>query len=407
MVGDGKVPESIERLVVIGNGMAGQAAIEQILKIQNDNIEIIVFGAEPYHSYNRIMLSDVLSGKRSFSQLNTKSRDWYEQNGIKLYTGSHVTNIDVDNKRVYSENGFSSPYDKVLIATGSVPFIPPIKGVDKKGVFVYRTIEDVWSMSEVSRYKKKAVVIGGGLLGLEAAKALKDNGMEATVVHLMDHLMEQQLDYDSGLILQMLLERVGLKFRMQAVTEEILGKDYVTGIKLQSGEVIDADLVLICTGIRPNTKLADKAGLQVQKGILVNDFLETSCEDIYAIGECVEHRGTVYGLFDPLAEQAQVVADSIAGSGVRIYEESLLSAVLKVAEVNLVSVGHFEGGKEYEDIVYTDAQAGIYKKIVLKDNKLEGAIFLGDIKDYRKIYELIKEKALINGNRQDLVFGSN
>jgi len=407
MVGDGKVSESMERLVVIGNGMAGQAAIEQTLKIQNDNIEIVVFGAEPYHSYNRIMLSDVLSGKRSFSQLNTKSRDWYEQNGIKLYTGSHVTNINVDKKRIYTENGFSSPYDKVLIATGSVPFIPPIKGVDKKGVFVYRTIEDVWSMSEVSRYMKNAVVIGGGLLGLEAAKALKDNGMEVTVVHLTDHLMEQQLDYDSGLILQMLLERVGLKFRMQAVTEEILGKDYVTGIKLQSGEVIDADLVLICTGIRPNTKLADKAGLQVQKGILVNDFLETSCEDIYAIGECVEHRGTVYGLFDPLAEQAQVVADSIAGSGVRIYEESLLSAVLKVAEVNLVSVGHFEGGKEYEDIVYTDAQAGIYKKIVLKDNKLEGAIFLGDIKDYRKIYELIKEKALINGNRQDLVFGSN
>ena len=407
MVGDGKVSESIERLVVIGNGMAGQAAIEQILKIQNDNIEIIVFGAEPYHSYNRIMLSDVLSGKRSFSQLNTKSRDWYEQNGIKLYTGSHVTNIDVDNKRVYSENGFSSPYDKVLIATGSDPFIPPIKGVDKKGVFVYRTIEDVWSMSEVSRYKKKAVVIGGGLLGLEAAKALKDNGMEATVVHLMDHLMDQQLDYDSGLILQMLLERVGLKFRMQAVTEEILGKDYVTGIKLQSGEVIDADLVLICTGIKPNTKLAEKAGIRVQKGILVNDFMETGCEDIYAIGECVEHRGMVYGLFDPLLEQARVVADSIAGSGVRIYEESLLSAVLKVAEVNLVSVGNFEGGKEYEDIVYTDAQAGIYKKIVLKDNKLEGAIFLGDIKDYREIYELIKEKALINGNRQDLVFGSN
>jgi len=399
--------ESLERLVVIGNGMAGQAAIEQILKIKNDNIEIVVFGAEPFHSYNRIMLSDVLSGKKSFSQLNTKNRAWYEENGIKLYTGSAVAKIDIDKKRVSSDNGYSSPYDKILIATGSVPFIPPIKGVDKKGVFVYRTIEDVWSMSEVSRYMKNAVVIGGGLLGLEAAKALKDNGMEVTVVHLTDHLMEQQLDYDSGSILQMLLEQMGLKFRMQAVTEEILGDDIVRGIKLQSGEVIDADLVLICTGIRPNTKLADKAGLQVQKGILVNDFLETSCEDIYAIGECVEHRGTVYGLFDPLAEQAQVVADSIAGSGVRIYEESLLSAVLKVAEVNLVSVGHFEGGEEYEDIVYTDAQAGIYKKIVLKDNKLEGAIFLGDIKDYRKIYELIKEKALINGNRQDLVFGSN
>lgn len=399
--------ESLERLVVIGNGMAGQAALEQILKIKNDNIEIVVFGAEPFHSYNRIMLSDVLSGKRSFSQLNTKNREWYERNGIKLYTGSVVTKIDVDKKRVYSENGYSSPYDKILIATGSVPFLPPINGVDKKGVFVYRTIEDVWSMAEVSRYKKKAVVIGGGLLGLEAAKALKDNGMVVTVVHLMDHLMEQQLDYDSGLILQMLLERMGLKFRMQSVTEEILGDDSVSGIKLESGEKIDADLVLICTGIRPNTELADQSGILVQKGILVNDFLETSHESIFAIGECVEHRGTVYGLFNPLAEQAKVVADSIAGSGVRIYEESLLSAVLKVAEVNLVSVGNFEGGEEYEDIVYSDPQAGIYKKIVLKDNKLEGAIFLGDIKQYREIYQLVKQKAAINGNRQDLVLGSN
>ena len=399
--------ESLERLVVIGNGMAGQTAIEQILKIKNDNIEIVVFGAEPFHSYNRIMLSDVLSGKRSFSQLNSKNRAWYEQNGIKLYTGSVVTKIDVDKKRVYAENGYSSSYDKILIATGSVPFIPPINGVDKKGVFVYRTIEDVWSMAEVSRYKKKAVVIGGGLLGLEAAKALKDNGMEVTVVHLMDHLMEQQLDYDSGLILQTLLEGMGLKFRMQAVTEEIIGEDSISGIKLESGEEIDADLVLICTGIRPNMELAEKTGILVQRGILVNDFLETSHENIYAIGECVEHRGMVYGLFDPLAEQARVVADSIAGSGVKTFEESLLSAVLKVAEINLVSVGNFEGGEEYEDLIYSDAQAGIYKKVVLKDDKIEGAIFLGDIKQYREIYRLVKEKAVINGNRQDLLLNSN
>ena len=398
--------ESLQKLVIIGNGMAGHAAIEEILKIKNDNIEIVVFGSEPYHSYNRIMLSDVLSGKRTFSQLNTKDRQWYERNGIKLYTGSHVTNIDVENKRVYSENGFSSSYDKVLIATGSKPFLPPIKGVDKKGVFVYRTIEDVWSMSEVSRYKRKAVVIGGGLLGLEAAKALVENGMDVTVVHLVDHLMEQQLDYDSGAILQMLLEKSGLKFKMQAVTQEVLGQDTAQGIRLQGGEEIEADMVLICTGIKPNTVLADKSGIKVDRGILVNDFMETSAHDIYAIGECVEHRGMVYGLFDPLAEQAKVVADSIAGSGVRIYETSLLSAVLKVAEVDLVSVGNFEGGEGYEDLVYTDAHAGIYKKIVLKDNKLEGAIFLGDVKDYRKIHELIKEKALINGNRQDLVFGS-
>ena len=219
--------------------------------------------------------------------------------------------------------------------------------------------------------------------------------------------MEQQLDYDSGLILQTLLEGMGLKFRMQVFTEEILGEDSVSGIKLESGEVIDTDLVLICTGIRPNMELADKAGILVQRGILVNDFLETSHENIYAIGECVEHRGMVYGLFDPLAEQARVVADSIAGSGVKTFEESLLSAVLKVAEINLVSVGNFEGGEEYEDLIYSDVQAGIYKKVVLKDNKIEGAIFLGDIKQYREIYQLVKEKAVINGNRQDLLLNSN
>ncbi len=395
-----------QKLVVIGNGMSGQAALEEILKIKNDNIEMAVFGGEPFHSYNRIMLSDVLSGKRSFSQLNTKNRSWYEENKIKLFTGSVVTKIDKDKKRMYAQNGYSSPYDKILIATGSVPFIPPIKGVDKKGVFVYRTIEDVWSIAEVSRYRKKAVVIGGGLLGLEAAKALKDNGMDVSVVHLADHLMEQQLDYDSGWILQMLLERMGLKFRVQAVTDEILGDDSVSGIRLNTGEEIDADLVLICTGIKPNTELAENLGLMVKRGIVVNDFMETSQEGIYAIGECVEHRGMVYGLFDPLTNQAKVVADVIAGSGVKTFEELLLSAVLKVAEINLVSVGEFEGGKDYEDIVYSDPQAGIYKKIVIKDDKIQGAIFLGDIKKYREIYQLVKEKALINGNRHDLLLSS-
>ncbi len=194
---------------------------------------------------------------------------------------------------------------------------------------------------------------------------------------------------------------------MQVVTEEILGEDSVSGIKLESGEEIDTDIVVICTGIRPNTELADKSGMLVQRGILVNDFLETSQENIYSIGECVEHRGMLFGLFDPLAEQARVVADSIAGSGVKTFEESLLSTVLKVAGVNLVSVGNFEGGEGYEDLVYSDPQAGIYKKLVLKDNRIAGAIFLGDIKQYREIFQLVKEKTVINGNRQDLLLGSD
>ena len=398
--------EFLNRLVIIGNGMAGQAAVEEILQIQNDGYEIVVFGAEPSHSYNRIMLSDVLSGKRGFSQLNTKNRAWYETNRIKLFTGSPVTRIDPERKMVFTENGYFSHYDKLLLATGSVPFIPPIKGVDKKGVYVYRTIEDVWSMSEISRYRKNAVVIGGGLLGLEAAKALKDNGMDVTVIHLTEHLMEQQLDYDSGVILQMLLEKTGLKFRMNAVTREILGEGSVTGVKLQSGEVIEADMLLICTGIRPNTELATKAGIMVRRGIVVNDFLETSHEDIFAIGECVEHRGMVYGLFEPLAEQARVVADSLVGSGLRTFQESPLSAVLKIADINLVSVGNYAGGEDCEDLIYSDPAVGIYKKIVLKENRIEGAIFLGDTTQYRDIYDMLRSNAVINGKRQNLLLGS-
>lgn len=398
--------EFLNRLVIIGNGMAGQAAVEEILQIQNDGYEIVVFGAEPSHSYNRIMLSDVLSGKRGFSQLNTKNRAWYETNRIKLFTGSPVTRIDPERKMVFTENGYFSHYDKLLLATGSVPFIPPIKGVDKKGVYVYRTIEDVWSMSEISRYRKKAVVIGGGLLGLEAAKALKDNGMDVTVIHLTEHLMEQQLDYDSGVILQMLLEKTGLKFRMNAVTREILGEGSVTGVKLQSGEVIEADMLLICTGIRPNTELATKAGIMVRRGVVVNDFLETSHEDIYAVGECVEHRGMVYGLFEPLAEQARVVADSLVGSGLRTFQESPLSAVLKIADINLVSVGNYAGGEDCEDLIYSDPAVGIYKKIVLKENRIEGAIFLGDTTQYRDIYDMLRSNAVINGKRQNLLLGS-
>ena len=397
--------EMLHRLVVIGNGMAGQAAVEEILQIQNDGYEIVVFGAEPSHSYNRIMLSDVLSGKRSFSQLNTKNRAWYEANRIRLFTGSPVTRIDTERKTVFTENGYFSGYGNFLLATGGVPFIPPIKGVDKKGVYVYRTIEDVWSMSEISRYRKKAVVIGGGLLGLEAAKALKDNGMDVTVIHLTEHLMEQQLDYDSGIILQMLLERTGLKFRMNAVTQEVLGEDSVTGVKLESGEVIEADMLLICTGIRPNTELARNAEIMVRRGIVVNDFLETSHENIYAIGECVEHRGMVYGLFEPLAEQARVVADSLVGSGLRTFEESPLSAVLKIADINLVSVGNYAGGDDCEELIYSDPAVGIYKKIVLKENRIDGAIFLGDTAQYRDIYDLLRNNAVINGKRQNLLLG--
>ena len=294
---------NVERVVIIGNGMAGQAALDEIArnkKKRDTDFDIVVYGGESSPCYNRILLSDVLSGKRSLSQLYMKKNDWYEQNDIKLYTGSVVNEIDTKNNRIYTENGFSSPYDKLLIATGSSPFIPPIKGIDKNGVYVYRTINDVWSMVETARYKERAVVIGGGLLGLEAAKALLDDGMDVTVVHLLDRLMEQQLDYESASILKKKLEIVGLNFAMGAVTEEITGNGHVEGVKLQSGEHLQADMVVICTGIRPNAELAKDSGLMVNRGIVVNDYMETSEDNIYAVGECVEHRGVPRSVTSPL-----------------------------------------------------------------------------------------------------------
>lgn len=393
-----------ERIVVVGNGMAGLAALQEITRKRKKNTDIIVFGDEPHPSYNRILLSDVLSGKRAFTQITLKPRRWYEDNGIRLYTGARVREIDTKRGRVYTERGLSSPYDKLLLATGSLPFIPPIQGIEKKGVFFYRTIEDVWGMMETARYKRRAVVIGGGLLGLEAAKALKDDGMEVTVVHLLDRLMEQQLDPTAASLLRTQIEKMGIGVLTERVTEEIIGNGHVTGIRFKDGETLDADLVLICTGIRPNTELGKGAGLMVNRGVVVNDFLETNTPNVYGVGECVEHRGRTYGLFDPLIEQARVVADSITGEGELTYEGSIVSAVLKVAGINLVSIGNFLGGEGFEELTYMDPEVGLYKKAVLQDNRVVGAILMGDVTDYRRLLKLIREGTDVSPIRRTLLW---
>jgi len=394
-----------ERVVVVGNGMAGLAALQEITRKKKKNMDIVVFGDEPHPSYNRILLSEVLSGKRGFTQLTLKPRKWYEENGIRLYTGARVTEVDPKRGRVYTERGFSSPYDKLLLATGSLPFIPPIQGTEKKGVFVYRTVEDVWGMMETARYKKRAVVIGGGLLGLEAAKALKDDdGMEVTVVHLLDRLMEQQLDSPAASLLKTQIERMGIRVLMERVTEEIIGNGHVTGVRFRDGETLDADLVLICTGIRPNAELGKNAGIMVNRGVVVNDYLETNMPNIYGVGECVEHRGRTYGLFDPLIEQARIVADSITGEGELTYEGSIVSAVLKVAGINLVSIGNFLGGEGCEELTYIDPELGLYKKAVLQDNRVVGAILMGDVTDYRRLFKLVREGTDVSGKRRTLLW---
>ena len=394
-----------ERIVVVGNGMAGFAVIQEMVRKKKKNLEIVVFGDEPHPSYNRILLSEALSGKRAFSQLILRPRKWYEENGIQLYTRSRVTEIDPKKQQIYTEGGFSFSYDRLLIATGSLPFIPPIKGTEKKGVFTYRTIEDAWGMMEIARYRKRAVIVGGGLLGLEAAKALKDNGMEVTVVHLLDRLMEQQLDYTAASLLKTKLERMGIQVLLEHVTEEILGNNHVTGVRFQDGKTLQADLVLICTGIRPNVELAKQAGLMVNRGIVVNDYLETSIPNIYGVGECIEHHGRLYGLFDPIIEQARVVADSITGSGELTYEGSLVSAVLKVAGINLVSIGNFMGGEGCEGVTFTDPEFGLYKKVVIENNRVVGAILMGDTTDYRRLFKLIQEGKDISQERQMILWG--
>lgn len=396
-----------EKVVVVGNGMAGLATLQELVRKKKNNLDIVVFGDEPRPSYNRILLSEALSGKRGFAQLTLKPWKWYEENDIKLYTGARVAEIDTKKNKICTDKGFSSHYDKLLLATGSLPFIPPIKGTDKKGVFVYRTVDDVCGMIEMARYREKALVIGGGLLGLEAAKALKDDGMDVTVVHLLDRLMEQQLDLASASILKTQLERMGIRVLMERVTEEILGNGSVTGARFRDGETIEADLVLICTGIRPNTEVAKQAGLMVNRGVVVNDFLETSESSIYAVGECVEHRGRTYGLFDPLIEQARVVAESIAGNGELTYEGTIVSAVLKVAGINLVSIGNFLGGEGCDELTYSDLESGLYKKVVIQNNRAVGAILMGDTADYRRIFKLVQEGADVSGKRHTLMWADS
>ncbi len=393
-----------ERIVVVGNGMAGLAALQEIVRKKRKGLDIVVFGDEPYPSYNRILLSEALSGKRGFAQLTLKPRKWYAEKDIRLHTSSRVTEIDIKRCRVYTENGFSSSYDKLLLAIGSLPSVPPIRGTNKKGVFTYRTIDDVCGMIEMARYKKHAIVIGGGLLGLEAAKALKDDGMDVTVVHLLDRLMEQQLDYTAASLLKDQIERMGIRVLMERVTEEIIGNGHVTGVRFKDGETLNADLVLICTGIRPNTEVAKRARLMVNRGVIVNDYLETSTPNIYAVGECIEHRGKTYGLFDPIIDQAKVVAESIAGNGEHTYEGSLVSAVLKVAGINLVSIGNFMGGEGCEEVTYIDPEIGLYKKAVIQNNRIVGTILMGDISDYRRLFKLIREGIDVSGNRRAILW---
>ena len=398
------------RLVVIGNGMAGMRTIEELLKMSPDEFEITVFGAEPQPNYNRILLSPVLSGEMKFADTVLNDWSWYEEHNITLHAGKLVTKIDRKNCVVHTDDGLAIPYDRLLIATGSNPIMLPIPGIDLPGVLAYRSIDDVEKMLVAAKTCKRAVVIGGGLLGLEAANGLSLQGMEVAVVHLCDWPMERQLDQVGGGLLKNELEKRGLKFYLSRQTEAVLGQviggeHKVTGLRFKDGEEIAADLVVMAAGIRPNIALAKAANIHCERGIVVNDTMQTYDPKIYAVGECVQHRGQVYGLVAPLFEQAKVAANHLAEYGRMRYEGSAVSTKLKVTGIDLFSAGDFNLKPGDEELLLQDSARGVYKKLVLRDNKLRGAVMYGDTLDGPWYFRMMRDGTDVSEMREHILFG--
>ena len=393
------------KLVVIGNGMAGMRTVEELHKLAPELYDITVFGAEPHGNYNRILLSPVLAGEKSIADIMLHTREWYVQHGITLHAGDPVEHIDRRKRIVRARSGLEVRYDRLLIATGSKPFIIPVPGHQLPGVIAFRDIQDVETMLEAARNHRHAVVIGGGLLGLEAANGLQRQGMSVTVVHVMDALMNQQLDKPAAALLQKALEAKGLNFLLNAHTAEIVGPGRVTAVRFKDGSEIPADLVVMTAGVRPNIDLAKSAGLHCERAIVVDDTLQTYDPRVYAVGECVQHRSATFGLVAPIWEQARVCGAHLAGAGHRRYVQQTSPTRLKVTGVDLYSVGDFIGGEGSEDLVLRDARRGIYKRLVLKDNRIAGAVLYGDVRDGPWYFDLIQNRTDIGAIRQRLLFG--
>ncbi|MBT9502687.1 MAG: NAD(P)/FAD-dependent oxidoreductase [Burkholderiaceae bacterium] len=402
------------KLVMVGNGMAGVRTLEELLKIAPDLYDITVFGAEPHPNYNRILLSPVLAGEQTLDEIVLNPLSWYADQGITLHLGKTVTQIDRIRRKVIAEDGngstTSAEYDRLLIATGSSPFILPIPGKELKGVIAYRDIADTNEMIEAATKYQHAVVIGGGLLGLEAANGLMLRGMQVTVIHIAGWLMERQLDDQAGDLLRKSLEARGLKFMLGAQTQELIAdKDgRVMAVRFKDGKEIPADLVVMAAGIRPNTALAESAGLHCNRGIVVSDTMQTTTDPrIYSVGECAAHRGIAYGLVAPLFEQGKVCATHLAQFGIGRYTGSQTSTKLKVTGIDLFSAGDFMGGEGYEEVVMSDPFAGVYKKLVIKDDKLVGACLYGDTVDGSWYFKLLREGRKIGDIRDKLMFGES
>jgi len=393
------------RLVVIGNGMAAMRTLEELLELAPEAYEITVFAAEPRETYNRILLSGVLAGEARAEEIVTHSSDWFERRGITLHRGDEVVRIDRGTRTVQSRRGVSAAYDRLLIATGSAPVVLPVPGHDLPGVVTFRDLQDVDVMLAAAAPGRRAIVIGGGLLGLEAATGLARQGMQVTVVHLTDVLMERQLDARAGALLRQDLEGRGLHFCLNAQTVAILGTDRVRGVRLADERELPCELVVMATGIRPNITLARSAGLRCDRGILVDDTLLTYDPAIYAVGECVQHRATTYGLVAPLWDQARVCAAYLAERGVRRYGGSRLATHLKVSGIQVFSAGDFSERAGGESLVLHDARRGVYKRLVIEDGRVRGAVLYGETGDGSWYFDLMKEGRRVDHLRDQLLFG--
>lgn len=398
-------PEQRRKLVVVGNGMAGMRTVEELLGLDPDRFDITVFGAEPRVNYNRILLSPVLAGEKQPDEIVLHPRAWYEEHGITLHAGDPVVAIDRRRRVVRAQSGLEAGYDRLLLATGSSPFIVPVPGAQLRGVVGFRDLDDVDAMLAVARGRGHAVVIGGGLLGLEAANGLLRRGMSVTVVHLTGSLMNQQLDAQAALLLKAALERRGLRILLEAQTEAILGQGKVEAVRFADGVELAADLVVMAAGVRPNVALARAAGLHCERAIVVDDTLQTYDPRVYAVGECVQHRKATFGLVAPIWEQARVCAAHLAGLGHRRYVQRATATKLKVTGIDLYSAGDFLGADGSEDLVLRDRHAGVYKRLVLAGSRVTGAVLYGDVADGPWYFDLIQRGADVSGFRDGLLFG--
>ncbi|MBV9949822.1 MAG: NAD(P)/FAD-dependent oxidoreductase, partial [Myxococcales bacterium] len=403
-----------QTLVVIGNGMAGARTVEEILARGGaDLFDIVMFGEEPYGNYNRILLSTVVNGTQDMSEIFLNSLGWYKENGIRLHAGIRALGIDRVGKKVYGACGVIEPYDKLIIATGSRPFVPPIKNIAdehgklRDGVFAFRTIDDCHAIVAQAKKVTKAAVIGGGLLGLEAARGLLSHGCEVHVVHLSQSLMNQQLDSPGADILRAIMHEMGVHVHLGKNTAEVLGEGEVTGLRFKDGAILECEMVVVSAGIQPNAELALKCGLTVERGIVVDNHMRCPEDfDVYVVGECAQHQGKVYGLVAPLWEQAKVLADHITGKNTQAgYYGSKLATKLKVMGVELASMGVTEATEDDDEVVqFSEPKKGRYKKLIIRKGRLAGAIMLGDISKVAYLMQAFDKNTPLPEDRLSLLF---